>query len=162
MSGLGKVEQDHAVSAARRTFTRDDAEPRIRMDLDVVDAPGVELQRVCQDRIRRIGHVPHFHPVIVVGADIRVVATVDALENPDVARMVLGDRAPPHLNQFGLNPACLHLDDGTHHRALAETGRDPVGARLFGHEHTLAVVILDLRSYAAHRPFWERADLSLR
>ena len=127
------------------------------MDLHVVDAARVHLQGVGQHRRPTVGDVPHLHPVVHEGAHVHIVAPVRPLELPTMS--------PEWWEEMGPRPTCTssesrdalgHLHVGGAHDALANHRVDDVASRVFGHEHTLRPVGVDLRPHPRHRPGGEQ------
>ena len=85
VGGIRQVEKDDPVPAVGCALPRDHGQAIVGVDLDVVDAAGVGLDRVRENRVRRIRDVPDLGPVVVEGADVGVVPAVDPLEHPGVA-----------------------------------------------------------------------------
>ncbi len=150
---FGKVEDHDPVAAVGRALAGQDADAVVRVDLDVVDAPGVELDGIGEDGCRGIGHVPGLHPVVHIGSHIGVVPPVHALEDPSVARVVVRGGPAPDPYQLGLLDAASDLRRGDRRASLAVDRSDAIDTWPLGDEDPFRTLRLDLGPGTAHAPF---------
>jgi hypothetical protein len=135
VGGVGQIEHDDPVPAGGGALPGGDPQAIVRVDLDVVDPPGVELEGVGEDGGGGVRHVPDLHPVVEEGPDVDVVPSVHPLEDPHVPRVVGGDGPPPLQDELGVVAALGDLHQGGLDGALPDPRHHLVAAGALGHEH---------------------------
>ena len=117
--GIGEIQHDNPVAPVARSLAGDHRPARVRVHLHVVHHPCVHHHRVGEHRRARIRHVPRVHALsasLGVSAGVRVIASVPALEDPQVARRHVRDRAAADELADAASLPWRRLDD--HRRRL--------------------------------------------
>ena len=141
MGGLTDVEDHDTVAPIARRLSRDNCYRRLLVHFHVVHDARIDHHRVRQRWRHRIRDVPDKHALPAasrVRARVCVIAAVQSLKYPEVARLYVRHRTAPDDPRFLLDAACGR-GDSDRGRPTASRSDQPVVTRPLKHIRTIFV-----------------------